>query len=213
MDFFTKKLFSFILISLFVFNVSLASEAEFYLNFPQGSTDVDVDLQKTLNKMIEKFDINNKLSISFYYETYSSEMEMQNTFLNNKITQSVLKYAKNQVPNLLLEKIDYIETNQEITAGTRVLIVLVGTEINPKEQVFAYNSANKNEKVLRLPASGYVISPMAHAVAEDANVTLSASPSPANEAETQEEELLIDDVESLFLNPDTKDKKTRPIYH
>lgn len=211
MLFFLKKIILLTIIFSVFIHVSMASEIEVYLTFQNGSTELAENSQNNLQEVIAKFDANNKISISFYYETYSTEMEMQQNFLYGKITQNVMKFAKSQVANIALEKTDYLETNKFEANVTKVLVVVEGTEIVQRQQIFAYNSAAQNENVLKLPASTYIISPTAHAVVEEASATLSATTTEASE--TQEEELIIDDVKALFLSPTSDDNKTRPIYH
>ncbi len=213
MNFSYKKLFFFGIISLLAFTLSAASETELYLTFQKGTTELDLNNQNALNQIIQNFDLSDKVSISFYYETYSTEMEVQNNLLYNKITQSIVRFSKTKVQNIALEKTDFIETAAISPTQTRVLVVLKGTEKAEKQQMFAYNNnIVKNEKVLKLPSSSYVITPNAHAVAEEANMNVSVS-SPTIEAETQEEELIIDDAKALYLSPNMKDGKVRPIYH
>ena len=211
MLFFLRKIILLIIIFSVFIHVSMASEIEVYLTFQNGSTELAENSQNNLQEVIAKFDANNKISISFYYETYSTEMEMQQNFLYGKITQNVMKFAKSQVANIALQKTDYLETNKFEANVTKVLVVVEGTEIVQRQQIFAYNSAAQNENVLKLPASTYIISPTAHAVVEEASATLSATTTEASE--TQEEELIIDDVKALFLSPTSDDDKTRPIYH
>lgn len=211
MLFFLKKIILLTIIFSVFIHVSMASEIEVYLTFQNGSTELTANSQNNLQEVIAKFDANNKISISFYYETYSTEMEMQQNFLYGKITQNVMKFAKSQVANIALEKTDYLETNKFEANITKVLLVVEGTEIIQRQQIFAYNSATQNENILKLPTSTYIISPTAHAVVEEASATLSATTTEASE--TQEEELIIDDVKALFLSPTSDDNKTRPIYH